>query len=161
MQTLISLDAAVARRTASIVSSHPSWPCRKGCDACCRNLAAVPVLTEPEWLRLRNAIAELPPDARDAAVGRVLALSPGQRPLTCPLLDTGSGACLVYAARPVACRTYGFYADREAGLYCTEVAGLADAHPEIVWGNQESVEADLDAMGSRRDLREWLAREQR
>jgi Fe-S-cluster containining protein len=81
--------------------------------------------------------------------------------MVCPLLDEKSGACLVYAARPVACRTYGFYADREGGLYCTLIEEYAATTHTIVWGNHEAVEARLDAIGSRRNLVEWLAGEER
>lgn len=60
----------------------------------------------------------LPPD-RLPAIRRKdveLALTPS-RPLVCPMLDETEGACPVYAQRPVACRTYDFYVQRELGLY--------------------------------------------
>ena len=75
----------------------------------------------------------------------------------CPLLNAETGACLVYDVRPVACRTYGFYVDREGGLYCSEIAerkGLED----IVWGNGEAVEQRLDELGPRLSLPEWIVR---
>jgi Fe-S-cluster containining protein len=115
----------------------------------------VPVLTAPEWLRLRAAIAELSPEIRNEIEQGVASMT-GERPVVCPMLDRESGACRVYAARPVACRTYGFYADREGGLFCRMIEAEAAVRDDIVWGNQEAVEARLDAIGPRRDLRDWL-----
>jgi Fe-S-cluster containining protein len=151
----MSLDRAIEARASAIAAAGTEWPCRKGCDACCRSLAGVPVLTEPEWLRLRAAVAELPREARKEVERGIRSLTP-DRPVVCPILDRESGACRVYAARPVACRTYGFYVDREGGLFCPKVQDEAAGREDIVWGNQEAVEARLDAIGPRRNLREWL-----
>ena len=68
----------------------------------------------------------------------------------CPFLE--DGACLVYEVRPVACRTYGFYVDRDGGQYC-ELVGALNA--DVVWGNGASVDVDLGALGARRDLVSW------
>jgi Fe-S-cluster containining protein len=76
------------------------------------------------------------------------------------MLDATSGECLIYDARPVACRTYGFYIDREGGLYCQKVDAAASA-PEIVWGNQDAVESRLDAIGVRLPITDWFARDRR
>ena len=94
------------------------------------------------------------------AVGtKISALSTGTRgPLTCPMLDQNSGACLVYIYRPVACRSYGFYVQRELGLYCGEIktqvaeGGLAD----VVWGNHDAVDRDLASLGEVRPLTTWF-----
>ena len=39
----------------------------------------------------------------------------------CPFLDREAGSCLIYDHRPVACRTYGFYVERDRGLYCGQI----------------------------------------
>lgn len=75
--------------------------------------------------RLRRGQAELDGDmarrmverAREAAAGIRMAGYPGVPAeelfserfagIPCPVLDLESGACLLYAHRPVACRTYG------------------------------------------------------
>ena len=54
------------------------------------------------------------------------------------MLDRADGACLVYAQRPVACRTFGFYVQRDLGLYCKDIESrVADgALTEVVWVGQ-------------------------
>ena len=107
--------------------------CREGCFGCCVGLFAIGL---PEALALRHAVAELPAGARAAvlaranrAVERSAATFPGDaaagildpersdaaeaawsldvRSTPCPALDLPAGRCLVYAARPTTCRTYG------------------------------------------------------
>lgn len=81
------------------------------------------------------------------------------RPVVCPLLDQTTGACPVYAQRPVACRTYGFYVQRDLGLYCHDIESrvaegtLAD----VVWGNHDAIDRQLAGFGESRSLREWFA----
>lgn len=139
---------AIQQRTSAILAARQDWPCRKGCDHCCRTLAAIPELTRPEWDRLRHRIRELPRDVHE----RILALTP-VRPVVCPLLDPESAACLVYEQRPVACRAYGFYQERELGLYCESIAlGVGRGEFEgVVWGNYASVKP----RGESRDLLAW------
>ena len=79
-------------------------------------------------------------------------------PVTCPLLDPASGACPVYAQRPVACRTYGFYVQRDKGLYCGDIEAqvASGALDDVVWGNHETIEQQLAALGEIRSLHEWF-----
>nr|WP_258539282.1 YkgJ family cysteine cluster protein [Dissulfurirhabdus thermomarina] len=68
--------------------------CRRGCHDCCTELSVFPV----EAAALADAFARMPPGpAREA----VAAAGPGG----CPLLV--DGACALYEARPVICRTQG------------------------------------------------------
>ncbi|HEY3348291.1 MAG TPA: hypothetical protein VGM13_00775 [Thermoanaerobaculia bacterium] len=107
--------------------------CRPGCFGCCVGLFAIGL---PEALALRHAVAALPAGARAAflarasrAVERSAATFPGDaaaglldpersdaaeaawlldvRATPCPALELPSGRCMVYAARPTTCRTYG------------------------------------------------------
>jgi Fe-S-cluster containining protein len=107
--------------------------CRAGCFGCCVGLFAI---TFGEALAIRGAVAELGPGARAAVRRRAAAIVersaswfPGDatagvldperedpaedtwlaavRDTPCPALDLSSGRCLVYAARPTTCRTYG------------------------------------------------------
>lgn len=73
--------------------------CRKGCSACCLNISVFPV----EAIRLRLAFDTLTDEAKASALTRATQSS-DEGP--CPLLD-GEGACLLYAHRPVICRTHG------------------------------------------------------
>lgn len=157
---LVSLHADIEHRVNWIRADHPDWPCAKGCDTCCRRLAAVPMLTPAEWTLLRAGLVALPAAQRASIRREVAALAESApRPVTCPLLDRATGACPVYLHRPVACRTYGFYADREAGLYCGDIAAQADAGQlaEVVWGNHEVVERRLAELGAARPLTDWFA----
>ena len=158
---LAEVHADIEARVQSIRSDRADWPCAKGCDRCCRELADVPQLTESEWALLCEGLAALP-TARLAEIrAEVAALAHDHpRPVICPLLDRENGACPVYPQRPVACRTYGFYVQRDLGLYCDEIegrvaqGGLAD----VVWGNQDAVERALAPFGVTRSLVEWFQR---
>lgn len=156
---LEALHGEIAARTAATTAAHPAWLCRKGCDACCRRLAEPPRLTAPEWELLAGGIAGLPATVRQDVTARAGAL-PERGPMVCPLLDTTAGTCLVYQYRPVACRTYGFYVERGAGLYCTAIeAEVAAARlARVVWGNAAGVDARLAALGEALDLRKWLGK---
>lgn len=157
---LARLDADVEARAQAVRSATGSWRCQRGCAACCRSLADMPRLTPPEWERLREALRALPPDQLGDIEQRIVALGAAPaRPVVCPMLDRDSGACLVYAARPVACRTYGFYARRGEGMYCTDIAtDVANgALSEVVWGNHAAVERRLATLGPERTLDAWYA----
>lgn len=160
MNGLSRLHADIDARVLSIRENRPDWLCGKGCDGCCRQLAEIPQLTRAEWDLLRQGLAALPAE-RLAEIGRDMTALAGQqsRPLTCPLLDQATGACPVYALRPVACRTYGFYVQRDKGLYCRDIeARVAEgALAEVVWGNHDAVDQRLASLGESRPLTAWFA----
>ena len=161
MTTLTQLHTDIDARVQAIRAGRPEWPCAKGCDSCCRRLAEVPQLTAAEWRLLQQGLALLTPQRRDEISRNVAALRDQRsRPVVCPLLDAASGACPVYAQRPVACRTYGFYVQRELGLYCDDIeSGVADgALTNVVWGNHDAVDRRLASLGEIRALTEWFAR---
>lgn len=157
---LLRLHADIDQRVGSIRATHSDWQCARGCATCCRQLADVPLLTAAEWALLKEGLAMLAP-ARLAEIRRKVAelQRTPSRPIICPMLDESEGACPVYAQRPVACRSYGFYVQRELGLYCRDiearVAGgdLAD----VVWGNHDAVDHALAALGTARPLTDWFA----
>ena len=75
------------------------------------------------------------------------------------MLDQSAGSCKVYAYRPVACRTYGFYVQRDKGLYFKDIE-MHVANGDwvgVVWGNQDPVDRRLSGLGDSRDLTEWFA----
>ena len=158
------IHRAVDERVQDIRNGHPDWLCGKGCDRCCRQLADIPGLTEAEWTLLKEGLAALPAERLAEIAGNVAKLSAQQsRPVVCPLLDQASGACPVYDYRPVACRTYGFYAQRDKGLYCGDIeARVAEgALADVVWGNHDAIDRRLACLGEVRALDEWFAREER
>ena len=127
-------------------ASHGPWPCRAGCDACCRSLGALPSLTEPEADLLWTAIEALSAEARAQIDRRVEALGKqASRPIVCPLLDDASGRCRVYEARPLACRTYGYYAGRDGDYWCDKVtAHVAEHRDTLLTGNQVALDRSRD-----------------
>jgi Fe-S-cluster containining protein len=160
MTALSRLNADIDARVRSIRVDRPDWLCGKGCDACCRRLAEVPQLTAPEWDLLRAGLAALTPQ-RLGEIGRAMAALAGQaaRPVVCPLLEPATGHCPVYAERPVACRSYGFYVQRELGLYCAEIESRVAAGQlaDVVWGNHDGIDRRLAELGEGRALTEWFA----
>ena len=158
MLKLIEIHADIDARVQSIRASQIDWPCSKGCDRCCQRLAEVPRLTEAEWILLREGLAALSVERLAEIRREIGALTQSPRPLTCPLLERASGVCPVYHQRPVACRTYGFYVQRDLGLYCSEIeVHVTDGElSDVVWGNQDAVERELAALGKMRSLVEWF-----
>ena len=161
MTTLFQLHADIDARVHAIRGNRPDWLCGKGCDSCCRQLAEVPLLTATEWSLLRKGLAALPRE-RLRTIGRDITALTGQRsrPVVCPLLDQSTGACPVYAQRPVACRTYGFYVQRDLGLYCHDIESrVADgALANVVWGNHDAIDHRLAGLGEIRAMTEWFER---
>jgi uncharacterized protein len=161
---LLTLFRGVEERAETLATQHAGWPCRRGCDHCCRSLARVPELTSVEWQLVKEALEELPETERAACLARAERLAEhvrrlgDQGPLTCPLLDPEAGACRVYAARPLACRSYGFYAARSHDAWCSRVAEhVAPVRGALVVGNHDSLERDLSRCDpERRDLLTWL-----
>jgi Fe-S-cluster containining protein len=82
------------------------------------------------------------------------------RPVICPLLDISTGTCPVYTQRPVACRTYGFYVQRDHGLYCHDIESRVanGALVDVVWGNHDAIDHRLAGLGEIRALTDWFER---
>lgn len=72
--------------------------CRKGCDICCRHIS----LFRVEAVNLSLALRRLPEEESSFIREKARASSPDG---PCPLLE--NGACLLYQARPIICRTHG------------------------------------------------------
>ncbi|MEZ4467047.1 MAG: YkgJ family cysteine cluster protein [bacterium] len=98
-----ALLAKVDAFSAAVVAGQGPWlACRRGCDGCCR-------LRRTAWAvevdALRAHVQTLSPDVQAALSARRSdpAVVAGER---CVFLDP-DGACAVYDARPVICRTHG------------------------------------------------------
>lgn len=119
----------IADRTGAIKAARPRWPCRRGCDLCCRRLPCPPEVTAVEWDRLYAGFRQLPASTQTAVAQKIRALPdktvPGQY-LTCPFLDEAAAACLVYKHRPVACRSYGFYVSRRSNQWCGQIEEMVN-----------------------------------
>lgn len=156
---LTRLHDEIDARVASIRENRPDWLCGKGCDHCCRRLAEIPQLTAAEWALLKEGLAGLSMDhLREIGHKMTVLAEQSARPVVCPLLDETSGACPVYAQRPVACRTYGFYAQRDLGLYCHDIESrvAAGALADVVWGNHDAIDRQLAGFGESRPLTAWF-----
>lgn len=110
-------------------------------------------MVRAEWELLREGLDALALPVRQDVDARIAELTVAEREgrlpryITCPMLDEQEGACRVYAHRPAACRTYGFYVERAVGLHCEMITEAVAAHPApedaVVWGNAESVDYAL------------------
>ncbi|MFZ2726106.1 MAG: YkgJ family cysteine cluster protein [Methylococcaceae bacterium] len=160
MNTLTQLHTDIDTRVQTIIDDNTDWLCHKGCDTCCKRLAEIPKLTAKEWALLQEGLSALPKQQLlDISQAMTELAQQSTRPLTCPMLDQSLGACRVYAHRPVACRSYGFYVQRDKGLYCQEIeARVAEGEwATVVWGNHDVIDRQLNALGDSRDLTEWFA----
>lgn len=157
---LVQLHQDIDVRVHAIRADRPDWLCGKGCATCCRRLAHAPLLTAAEWLLLEEGLAALPAE-RLQAIGRDMAALADQQSghVVCPMLEQATNACLVYAHRPVACRSYGFYVQRDLGLYCSDIETLVarGTLTDVVWGNHDAVDQRLAGLGERRPVHEWFA----
>lgn len=161
MTTLAQLHVDIDVHVQNILGDRADWLCGKGCDGCCRRLADVPQLTSAEWELLRESLTDLPLGRLREISSNMAALTRGpSRPVVCPLLDMSAGTCTVYTRRPVACRTYGFYVQRDLGLYCHDIETLvADgALADVVWGNHDAIDHRLAGLGEIRALTDWFER---
>ena len=159
MTSLTQLHADIDVRARTILEDHTDWLCTKGCDSCCRQLAEVPQLTLAEWHLLRERLQDLAPEQLREISKNIASLN-RSRPITCPMLDLTAGTCPVYAQRPVACRTYGFYVQRDKGLYCHDIKTRVDegTYTNVVWGNQNTINQQLADLGESRALTDWFER---
>jgi Fe-S-cluster containining protein len=95
-RTLVERIDALSRRIETDFCAQIA--CRRGCDACCRHLSLFWV----EGVALAQALDALPEPVAERIRERARqATADGP----CPLLE--AGACLLYAARPIICRTHG------------------------------------------------------
>ncbi|MEM6292611.1 MAG: YkgJ family cysteine cluster protein [Myxococcota bacterium] len=158
-RSLTVLRDEVHARVAAMQRSHGTWPCAAGCDACCRRLGALPQVTVPEFEPLRTAIEALP-DA-DRVINAIIKAQPNEAGhYTCPMLDEGNGQCRVYQARPLACRTYGFYGGRDGDYWCEQVtAHVGTRRDTLIAGSQLGLDQRRDAtLGPSFDLRVLMTR---
>jgi len=156
-QLLQNLDEQIEARVQAIRADRDWWPCRRGCDACCRHLAHPPELSTTEWTRVDAAVAGLPVPIQAMVEQKIKALlrqsveQTLSAAVVCPYLDEQEGACRIYDARPIACRTYGFFVARDHDQYCgqieSEVNDRSDA--AIVWGNAEAIHQDIERLSGK------------
>ncbi len=116
----------------------------------------MPIITKAEWELVAAYLDSLEPDRAAFLRRRIRESATASRPVVCPLLDTDSGTCLIYEARPVACRAYGFYVEREKVLGCSRIESLAGQSADVIWGNHIALEDKLQSLGPAEELYRWL-----
>lgn len=152
------LDSRIDERARKTHAAHADFPCRAGCDTCCRSLPHLPTITRAEWDRLREALTQLDARTQEEIRQRLREEDARETGKTiCPILDLESGRCRTYHARPIACRTYGYYVERDGGLHCDMVTRFAEEHP-VVWGNGEAIAQDMRGFGETATLGDWALR---
>lgn len=106
-------------------------------------------MTENRWEMLKRDWPLYHAPGRLEQIGREVAalVIKAAGPFVCPFLDRVSGACPVYAQRPVACRTYGFYVQRGRGVYCREIELRELTGWRVMW-NIDAVDACLTGLGN-------------
>lgn len=119
-------DAVAARRSGDLA-------CTEGCASCCLTwLTVSPVEAE----EVRGELARLDPETRENVRLR------GRRELAreaadegdprCAMLDE-QGRCVVYASRPLVCRTQGHALRYPAGLIPTGAVTRKTANGDVTW----------------------------
>lgn len=107
--------------------------CQKGCDACCHAWLSVgPVEAE----RVRLGLAQLDPEARARVRGR----GHGERareqaaetPSRCAMLED-DGSCVIYAYRPLVCRSQGHALRYPAGFVSEQAVRARSAQGDVTW----------------------------
>jgi Fe-S-cluster containining protein len=101
-------------------------------------------------------LERLEPETAELIRERIRDSAHASRPVVCPMLETASGTCLVYDARPVACRAYGFYVERENVLGCNRIESMAEQRHDVIWGNHMALEEKLQSPGPAAELYKWL-----
>ncbi|XGV94636.1 MAG: YkgJ family cysteine cluster protein [Leptolyngbya sp. BL-A-14] len=155
-QSLQNLDTQIESRVQAIRADRDWWPCRRGCDACCRNLAHPPELSQAEWERVDMAVTSLPAPVQAAIEQRIDSLLQRIRgqvlssAVVCPYLNAQEGTCWIYDSRPIACRTYGFFAARDHNQYCEKIETEVNTRQDdgIIWGNAEAIRHDVERISS-------------
>lgn len=159
---LIELYDEIELRARIAVAEQPVWPCRRGCDACCRCLAQPPEVTAVEWQLMLQGLQALPADTQ-ASIGHKITALARREPdntdcIVCPFLDKAAGACLIYAQRPAACRMYGFYVSRQSNMWCQQIEDLyqAGALDSVTLGNYSAMQRQLgQAFGAGQSIVIW------
>jgi Fe-S-cluster containining protein len=158
--SLVAIRERIDRRVSDMIEeAGGDWLCRRGCDGCCRSLAALPSATAEEWAQIDTFLSQMSPSEQSEIVERANEAlqrtgAPGH---TCPFLHLQAGTCRIYPVRPIACRTYGFFRERDKALVCQtllrEVEGAG--YDQIVWGNAESIDADVSRVGPQIGFAAW------
>ena len=147
------LDSEISSRCKVVHQQKADWPCRAGCAQCCKTLKEPMQVTEPEWRRLQSAIDKLESTDYENVMQGLDIWSKVEAGVEhiCPMLGSDD-RCLVYDARPIACRTYGYYVASDGqGRWCSIIEARDDLH-EVIWGYERSLRTENNLIC----LSDWL-----
>lgn len=104
----------VSRRLDFIYGQVPDFLCDR-CGKCCFNCAETYFL---EFLQIYDHLRSLPQEQQRPIIRRLVQyelFNLMTLDYECPFLEAGGeeGACLIYEVRPLACRFFGLYPDKE------------------------------------------------
>lgn len=158
------LAAKVDAMFARVHARHADqMACNSGCSHCCHVRLTITAVEADAIQRLVDA---MPPAAAAALSANAAAAAPDR----CAALDT-NGRCLIYAARPIVCRSHGAPIRlREQSLPVIQVcrdnfvtAGPASADADCIIDQQTlsalvlAVDRDAGGDGTRFDLADVIA----
>jgi Fe-S-cluster containining protein len=121
------------RLTTAVRETYAGGHCKAGCSGCCDSQTAIFDVSPGEWAAIEREVARWSAERREAFkerfkrehglqlrayrwLGYLKFFEPladryfARNPYRCPFLE--NGRCSIYAARPLACRMYGFFAIR-------------------------------------------------
>jgi Fe-S-cluster containining protein len=155
----IELVQIVDRALEDATARGGHWlACRPGCSQCCHGVFAISALDASRLQEGLAALSHADPDRAsrvrrraEAGVARLAADFPGDRATgilgdspadqasfatfaddePCPALDPATGACDLYAARPLTCRIFGPPVLSEDGLGMCELCFVGASEAEI------------------------------
>jgi Fe-S-cluster containining protein len=178
--------ALVDRLTEAVRATYPQGHCKAGCSGCCDSQTAIFDVSPAEWEAIEQELARWEP-ARLAAFKQRFKREHGPRlraykglafvrffepvadryfarhPYRCPLLE--GGRCSVYAARPLACRMYGYFAirarfyERPAVYGCGLQTAYYETREQLALPavNMVAAQARRLTRGQARILPSWIA----
>ncbi|WP_224362152.1 YkgJ family cysteine cluster protein [Hyalangium versicolor] len=132
-RALAELYERLEARAADTTRERTWWPCRMGCDHCCRHLADPLSITALEWTVLWEGFLQLPRETQAEIRARAAEWEQAgaKQPYTCPLLDAN-----------------------------VVIAQALEQHGEegILWSNQDALEETLKRLaGPSITFFEWFA----
>lgn len=149
----------VDRFSASLTECYSSHlVCREGCSGCCQHhLSVFPV----EAAHIRSAFDELPEEIKTRIqmqaqkVELLESQDDGNIPVACPMLV--DGACAIYEARPVICRTQGLplIYENEEGEQEVDFCPLNFTSPGAVEDLREDALVPLDDLNVQLAALNW------
>jgi Fe-S-cluster containining protein len=161
----------------SLSSFSQASSCQRGCTACCHHIVETPAIeaeavrrvvekrfSSPAKASLKSKISQLshayPPALElDEEYDEDLQENHFEKHIPCPFLSA-QGACMVYDARPLVCRTYMVFSDpKQCAIGDGMAVYEADYFPEVHRASQVLSLMVFKDIRLRRHLPDWFIHE--